>query len=253
MPSIASHARRSSPNSVSISGSRSRPHELTFWPSSVSSLTPCRREPLHLGDDLARTAALLAAAHGRDDAVRALRVAAHRHLHPRLEGALVVHRQLRGEVSVVETEPSARDAHRRRRRATRRGARSSRGRTRRRPPGTARRSARAAPPRSSRRRRSRDPGCSRLRAAASPRYAASFVSGFSRIVQVLKTTTSASSGLGGLAEAELLEHALDPLGIVGVHLAAERGHVVAAHRCRVAAASDAVERAPRGGRCRRER
>src|SRR5213078_2780567 len=39
-------------------------------------------------------------------------------------------------------------------------------------------------------------GCSRLRAAASPRYAASFVSGFSRIVHVLKTTTSASSALG---------------------------------------------------------
>jgi hypothetical protein len=39
-------------------------------------------------------------------------------------------------------------------------------------------------------------GCSRLRAAASPRYAASFVSGFSRIVHVLRTTTSASSALG---------------------------------------------------------
>ena len=32
-----------------------------------------------------------------------------------------------------------------------------------------------------------------------------------------------------LAEPELLEHALDPLGVVGVHLAAERGDVVAAH------------------------
>ncbi len=38
-------------------------------------------------------------------------------------------------------------------------------------------------------------GRSRFRAAASPRYAASFVSGFSRIVQVLKTSTSASSWL----------------------------------------------------------
>ena len=35
-----------------------------------------------------------------------------------------------------------------------------------------------------------------LARAASPRYAASFVSGFSRIVQVLKTTTSASSAVG---------------------------------------------------------
>ncbi len=38
-----------------------------------------------------------------------------------------------------------------------------------------------------------------------------------------------------LAEPELLEHALDPLGVVSVHLAAERGHVVAPHRVRVAA------------------
>ena len=36
-------------------------------------------------------------------------------------------------------------------------------------------------------------GRSRLRAVASPMYAASFVSGFSRIVQVLNTITSASS------------------------------------------------------------
>ena len=38
-------------------------------------------------------------------------------------------------------------------------------------------------------------GRSRFLAAASPRYAASFVSGFSRIVHVLKTSTSASFGL----------------------------------------------------------
>ena len=60
--------------------------------------------------------------------------------------------------------------------------------------------------------------------------AAKRVSGFSRIVQVLKTSTSASSCDGRLAEPELLEHALDPLGVVGVHLAAERRDVVAAHR-----------------------
>ena len=60
-------------------------------------------------------------------------------------------------------------------------------------------------------------------------YAANFVSGFSRIVQVLKTTTSASSWRRRLAEPELLEHALDALGVVRVHLAAERRDVVAAH------------------------
>src|SRR3954453_5088380 len=39
-PDTASHARRSSPNSVFTSGRRSRPHELTFWPSRVISRTP---------------------------------------------------------------------------------------------------------------------------------------------------------------------------------------------------------------------
>src|SRR5205085_3471732 len=45
-------------------------------------LDPFGREARDLGDDLARPAALLAAADGRDDAVGADRVAAHRHLHP---------------------------------------------------------------------------------------------------------------------------------------------------------------------------
>ena len=40
IPSIESTARRSSPNSVRMSGTRSRPQEFTFWPSSVTSLTP---------------------------------------------------------------------------------------------------------------------------------------------------------------------------------------------------------------------
>ena len=35
--------------------------------------------------------------------------------------------------------------------------------------------------------------------------------------------------LGALTQAELFEHALDPLGIVGVHLTSERGDVVALH------------------------
>ena len=58
----------------------------------------------HLGDDLARTAALLAAAHGRDDAVRALRVAAHRDLHPRLEAPLALPGQAPGEAPLVQAE-----------------------------------------------------------------------------------------------------------------------------------------------------
>ena len=64
---------------------------------------------------------------------------------------------------------------------------------------------------------------------ALPRCAARRVSGFSRIVQVLKTSTSASSWRRRLAEPELLEQALDPLRVVGVHLAAERRDVVPLH------------------------
>src|SRR5207253_5439231 len=68
------------------------------------------REPRHLGDDLPRPAALLAAAHGRDDAVGALRVAAHRDLHPGLEGPLAPHRELAGEAPLLEAERPAADS-----------------------------------------------------------------------------------------------------------------------------------------------
>src|SRR5205823_7757694 len=67
-------------------------------------------EPLDLGDDLARPSALLAAAHRRDDAIGALRVAAHRDLHPRLEAALAVHRQIAREAALVEAEAATLDA-----------------------------------------------------------------------------------------------------------------------------------------------
>ena len=105
----------------------------------------------------------------------------------------------------------------------------ARARRRRRRTGTARRSARAAPRRSSRRRRSPRSGSRSFSAFACARCAASRWSGFSRIVQVLKTTTSASSCDDRLAEPDRLEHALDPLRVVGVHLAAERGDEVPLH------------------------
>ena len=53
---------------------------------------------------------------------------------------------------------------------------------------------------------------------------------FSRIEHVLNRIRSASSRVGGLGVAERLEHPLHPLGVVLVHLTAERGHVVALHR-----------------------
>src|SRR3954454_19260354 len=70
---------------------------------------PLLCEARHLRDDLARPAALLPPPDGRNDAVRALRVAAHRDLHPCLVAALAVHRQLAGERAVVEPETPARD------------------------------------------------------------------------------------------------------------------------------------------------
>ena len=52
MPSTPSQARSSSAKSLPTS----RPYEFTFWPSSVSSLTPVAREPFDLGQDLTRPA-----------------------------------------------------------------------------------------------------------------------------------------------------------------------------------------------------
>ncbi len=60
------------------------------------------RQPLELGDELGRRAALLAPARGRHDAVRAAAVAALGDLHPGLELALALHRQMAGEVLEVE-------------------------------------------------------------------------------------------------------------------------------------------------------
>ena len=163
-------------------------------------------------------------------------VAAHGDLHPRLEASLPVRAgDPRRSARVCRTSRAGRRT--RRPRSSRRGAGSSPARTRRRRTGSARRSARAAPRRSSRRRRPRGPAARACSAAALPRYAARRVSGFSRIVHVLKTRTSASSCGWRLAEPERLEHALDPLGVVGVHLAPERRDVVAPHRRRSVAPS----------------
>ena len=195
MPSTASQARSSSPNSVRMSGTRSRPHELTFCPSSVISRTPSPASAATSARISPGRRRLLPAAHRRDDAVRARRVAAHRDLHPGLERPLAVRRQRRGERAVSMPKRATRDAE---------------------PPG--------AEPLAEMRDRARaerdvdlgieleDPfalrlgvaaadgdhrsGVARFRALASPRYAASFVSGFSRIVHVLKTTTSASAAVG---------------------------------------------------------
>ncbi len=83
--------------------------------------------------------------------------------------ALAVLRQAGREGAVVERRSGRARRRLRRRRATRRGGRSSPVRTPRRRPGRARRSARAVPRRSSRRRRSRGPGPRACARCASPR------------------------------------------------------------------------------------
>ena len=60
---------------------------------------PVGRQTRDLGDDLAGPAALLLAADGGDDAVRADRVAAHGDLHPGLKGPLAPGREVAGEVA----------------------------------------------------------------------------------------------------------------------------------------------------------
>ena len=115
------------------------------------------RERGDLRDDVARPSALLPAAHRGDDAVGALRVAAHRDLHPRLKASLPPGRQVGRELLPLG-EPSRAQCLRRPRRPSPRGARSSLGRRPRPPRDRARRCARAVPPRSSRRPRSPSPG-----------------------------------------------------------------------------------------------
>ena len=61
-----------------------------------------------LRNDLPRSTALLAATNGGDDAVRAGRVAPHRHLNPRLKATLAVNRKIGGKV-VVRAEATLLD------------------------------------------------------------------------------------------------------------------------------------------------
>ena len=149
-------------------GRRSRPHELTFWPSSVISLTPSAASrvtsaTISPGRRLCsrpRTAGTMQYAHFELQPIETCTQAWN--ARSRCIGSVA------GEVARRCRSGRAR-RRRRRRRASRRDAGSSRARTRRRPTGRARRSARAAPRRSSRRRRSRGRGSARLRRAASPR------------------------------------------------------------------------------------
>ena len=98
MPGTASSSRSSSPKPRRSATGRSRPHELTFWPSSVSSRTPSAAKRSASATSTSAGPRLLAPAHRRDDAVRAGRVAALRDLQPGLERPLAAHRQVAREL-----------------------------------------------------------------------------------------------------------------------------------------------------------
>ena len=88
IPSTASTARSSSPNSVRSAGARSRPQRVDVLAEQGHLADALGGEPLDLGDDVARPAAPLAAPDCRHDAVRADGVAPHRDLNPGLEAPL---------------------------------------------------------------------------------------------------------------------------------------------------------------------
>ena len=192
---------------------------------------PTRSELLDLRDDLARTPALLAPPYGGHDAVRARRVASHRHLHPGLESALRVQRQVSREV-LVRAETSARNGV---------------------PAG--------ADPRAEVRDRA---GAERnvdervlLEDAVALSLGVATTDGDhdvgsialhgARVPEVcrqpgIRLLTNRARvehddirliGRRRLTEPERFEHALDPLGVVGVHLAPEGRDVVSAHEATV--------------------
>ena len=247
IPATASQPRSSSPNSVRTSGREVAAPRVDVLAEQRDLFDAFAGEARHLGHDLAGAAALLAPTDGRDDAVGARRVAAHRHLHPRLERPLAVHRERRGEGPVVEPEASS--CHR---------------------------FPACAEPVGEMRDRARperdvdvgiqleDPVALGLRVAAADGDHAIRVAPLSRRrlaevrgelgVGLLPDRARVEDDHIGirrrrrLAEPELLEHALDPLRVVGVHLAAERGDEVSPHRRRVATgcAKRGARRPPHG-------
>src|SRR5919204_1027340 len=185
-------------------------------------------QPRHLGDDLAGPPADLAAADGGNDAVRALRVAAHRDLHPGLEGALAVHRQASGEAAPLEPEGAARDAEAA-------GADPvAKVRDRARAEGDVDVGVELEQPLPLGLRIAAAHGDHLLRVALLQRLCLRQVGG-EALIRLLADRASVEDEhvrlllCRRLTEPELLEHTLDPLGIVRVHLAAERRDVVALH------------------------
>ena len=213
---------------VEISGARSRPQELTFWPSSVISLTPSAASRV--------TSATMSPGRRLCSRPRTAGTMQYEHVELQpidtcthaLNGALAVLRQVAGEM-LVRAEP----ARARRRRP--------------RPDPLAEVRDRAGPERDvDLRIELEDPLLLRLGVAAAdgdhevgvlalPRSGVAEVGGELRVGLLADRARVEDDDVGlvlrgRLAEPERLEHALDPLGVVSVHLAAERGDVVPLHR-----------------------
>ena len=188
-----------------------------------------RGEALDLGQDLAGTARGLAPANGRDDAVGADRVAAHGDLHPGLEAALAPDGTPSGEGPLLSgaeraaSDSLAADAEPVAQMRDRAGAeRDVDVRIEREQALSLRLGIAAAD------------GDNRSRPLALQLRGVPHVGGEPRVGLLTDRAGVEDDHIrlflrGRLAQAELLKQALDPLGVVGVHLAAERRDVVPLH------------------------
>jgi len=185
------------------------------------------RERGHFGNDLPRPPTLLATSDGWDDAIRARGVAAHRYLHPGLKHALPALRQIGREV-LMTPEAARRDS------VTPYGKPVAEMRDRTRPEGDVDEwilledslalSLRVAP----------TDGDHEIRPLAFAGPDVPEVGGKTRVRLLSNRARVEDDDVGriwgdGLAETEGLEHALDPLRVVSVHLTPERRDVVAPH------------------------
>ncbi len=182
----------------------------------------------HLGQDLTGPAADLLPAHLRDDAVRAHGVAAHRDLHPRLEAPLAVRGEAGGE------RPLLADAEARARRLSPGPQPLAEVRDRARPEGDVDERVEVEQALALSLRVAAADGDHLLAVALLEGARLGDARAEAQIGLLPDRARVEDDDVGlvlrrRLAQPELLEHALDALGVVGVHLAAERRDVVPLH------------------------
>ncbi len=194
----------------------------------LANTLPCHRR--HLGEDVCGRAAHLASADARDDAVRAHRVAAHRHLNPGLDGTLALRREVGRKAALgFDAERRSADADSARaepvaQMADRPGAeRDVHERVALEELLSLRLGVAAAD------------GDDRPGATAFQGRSVAEVRGESLVGLLADRARVEDEHVGlvlarSLAEADVFEQPPDALGVVSVHLASERGDEVAAHR-----------------------